>query len=416
MAKKRSSKKKNKNKKGSLGIVLGFLFILGVTFFFLVYVLNLPSKHQYNYTNKKSKNYIQSKKKVLSLKKGMTYEEPLIFPLDEKIKKVDLAILQSLVISSLPKYSVHYIKIEKRRIKNNIYLYQSIEITGRADKIKVLKRKLMEFLKAWFKDSELKLIKDKNSLKIRVEGVLTHSIFFNTKGTIIRKQIKKGTLILIIDDIGRDLDAAKKLISMFGTSINLSILPYSPHAIDIYNLCVKLKIPVLLHMPMEPLSYPESNPGPGALLTTMDKNMVKNFTQRALNRFPGIIAVNNHMGSKFTQNAKLMKVFLSEIKKRHLFFIDSMTTSKSVSSNLGKLLEVPVYKRDVFLDNKKDIKYILLQMHKAEVYSMKKGVVIVIGHPYKETIKALELWRENKSKNIRLASVRYLLKQNRAAF
>jgi len=415
MAKKRSSKKKKKNKKGSLGIVLGFLFIFGVTFFSLVYVLNLPNKHQYIY-KKKSKNYRQNKKRGKPLNRGMTYEEPLIFPLDEKIKKVDLAILQSVVISSLPKYSVHYRKIEKRCIKNNTYFYQSIEISGRADKIELVKGKLMEFLKTWFDNNELKVIKDKNSLKIIIDGILTHSIFFNSKGTIISKHIKKGILILIIDDIGRDLKAAKELISLFGKNINLSILPYSPHAIDIYNICVKLKIPILLHMPMEPVSYPESNPGPGALLTTMDKNMVKELTKRALNRFPGIIAVNNHMGSKFTQNVPLMEAFLDELKKRHLFFIDSMTTSKSVSSKLGKLLKVPVYKRDVFLDNKKDIKYILLQMHKAEVYAMKKGVVIVIGHPYRETIKALELWKENKSKNIRLASVKYLLKQNRAAF
>ena len=415
MAKKRSGKKKNKNKKGSLGKVLGFLFILGVTFFSLVYVLNLPNKYQYIH-NKKSKSYRQSKKKIVPPSKGTTYEEPLISPMDEKIKKVDLAILQSMVISSLPKYCVHYTEIEKRHVRNNTYLYQSLEITGGADKIHVFNVTLMNFLKDWFDNKELKLIKNKNSLKIKIDGVLTHIIFFNPKGAISRKHVKKGTLILIIDDIGRDLEAAKELISLFGKSINLSILPYSPHAIEVYNLCKKLKIPILLHMPMEPLSYPESNPGPGALLTSMDKNMVKNLTQRALNRLPGIIAVNNHMGSKFTQDASLMKAFLIELKKRHLFFIDSMTTSKSVSSKLGKLLGIPVYKRDVFLDNKKDIRYILLQMHKAEAYSMKKGLVIVIGHPYKETIKALELWRENKSKNIRLASVKYLLKQNRAAF
>ncbi len=62
-------------------------------------------------------------------------------------------------------------------------------------------------------------------------------------------------------------------------------------------------------MPMEPITYPETNPGPGALLTNMDALKIKNLTQKALYHFPNILAVNNHMGSKFTQNRGLMRVF-----------------------------------------------------------------------------------------------------------
>ncbi|WP_459889646.1 divergent polysaccharide deacetylase family protein [Desulfothermus okinawensis] len=401
--------------KGSLGKLLGFLFIFVVTFSSLVLVLNLPYNHR---NHIKEKNFCLTKNKVkrLSSQNKLSYEERLISPLEEKIKKIDLAILQSVLVSSLPKNSIHYIEIEHREVKGKSYLYQSLEIKGKIDKIRLFKKKLIHFLKAWFDHREIGVAVHKNLVKIKVDGIPTHTIIFNLQQGLTKKQFKKGRLILIIDDIGRDLNAAKKLIYLFGSSVNLSILPYSPHAVEVYNLCIKKKVPTLLHMPMEPITYPETNPGPGALLTNMDALKIKNLTQKALYHFPNILAVNNHMGSKFTQNRGLMRVFLSELKKRNLFFIDSMTTPKSVSSSLGKELGLPVFRRDIFLDNKKDVEDILFQLRKAETYSLKKGLVVVIGHPYKETIEALREWKGEKDPNVRLLSVAYLLKQKRTAF
>jgi polysaccharide deacetylase 2 family uncharacterized protein YibQ len=178
------------------------------------------------------------------------------------------------------------------------------------------------------------------------------------------------------------------------------------------RLCRKLKIPTLLHMPMEPISYPETDPGPGALLTTMPNNELRNAVKKNLMSLPYIVGVNNHMGSKFTQDSRGMKIFLTELKKRHLFFIDSGTTPKSVAQKLGRELGILVFKRDIFIDNEKDIKTILKFLKKAEKYSLKKGVVIAIGHPYPETIAALKIWKKQKNPQVTLIPVTRLLKKN----
>jgi len=253
-----------------------------------------------------------------------------------------------------------------------------------------------------------------NKKKLKYEEKLNTPALSITHKEINKKAItqKKGYLILIIDDIGRDLKYAKELIHIFGSDINLSILPYSPHSIEIDNLCRKLKIPTLLHMPMEPISYPETDPGPGALLTTMPNNELRNAVKKNLMSLPYIVGVNNHMGSKFTQDSRGMKIFLTELKKRHLFFIDSGTTPKSVAQKLGRELGILVVKRDIFIDNEKDIKTILKFLKKAEKYSLKKGVVIAIGHPYPETIAALKIWKKQKNPQVTLIPVTRLLKKN----
>ena len=46
--------------------------------------------------------------------------------------------------------------------------------------------------------------------------------------------------------------------------------------------------------------------------------------------------------------------------------------------------------RDIFLDNETDIEHIHLQFKKAITIAEKYGSAIVIGHPYKTTIRYLE--------------------------
>ncbi len=389
----KKTKKKTNTKKGSPGRVLGFLFIFLITFIVLIFVLKLPPYHKKNKIHHELGSY----------KQHLKFEEKLATPFEEKIKTADLAILQAVIKSGLSQNRLSHVDLKKEMINQKSFFFQYLQLTGQKEKITIFKNYLKKYIYNWIKNSELQL--DPTKITILINNIPTHIIFLTQEIPLKAKSQKKGHIVLIIDDIGRDLYKAQELIDLFGPKINLSILPYTPHAKEIDNLCKKLNIPTMLHMPMEPLSYPETNPGPGALLTTMDNNELKNTTLRALNTIKYIVAVNNHMGSKFTEDIRGMTIFLTQLKQHHLVFIDSCTTPKSVATKIGKKLGMKIYKRDIFIDNKKDIDAILYELKKAEIYSLKKGYVIAIGHPYKETIEALTLWKHIKSANVSLTPV-----------
>ncbi len=404
MAKKKTKKRKLRKKStGSPAKLLGFLFIFVVTLFSFVLVLKLPPKKVSLPTIK----YVEKKSRISSLK----YEEPRITLLEKGIKKVDRAIFNAVVYSKVPKDCIEYLDIKKMYLDGEPYFFQSMGIRAPENKINSFIKNFFYFLKKWSNKDEITIKRSSTSvIHIYVFGRPTHVIYLSPEKLKEEKRTH-GEIVLIIDDIGRDIVSAKKLINLFGNKVNLSILPYSLHAKEIDEICRRRHIPTLLHMPMEPIGYPEYDPGIGALFTNMNNKDIKLLVNRAISRIPYIKAVNNHMGSKFTQDKNLMKVFLYELKKKHLFFIDSYTTPKSISITLSKKINIPVFRRDIFIDNKKDVEDILLQLKKAEAYSLKKGIAIVIGHPYRETLKALNIWKEQKNPNVHLVSVTTLLRK-----
>ncbi len=202
------------------------------------------------------------------------------------------------------------------------------------------------------------------------------------------RQKKCGKVSIIIDDMGRSIDIARKFLEL-PYPLAFAVLPYEPHAKEVAKMIKDKGRVLLLHMPMEPKGYPAVNPGPGALLLEQDKNQQKKLFLEALSRVPGAVGVNNHMGSKFTENREAMTNFLTWVKEQGLFFVDSMTTPNSVGCDVAKSLGVPCVKRDVFLDHLVKQKFILHQLKRLEVMAHNRCFTLAIGHPHELTYQAL---------------------------
>ncbi len=113
------------------------------------------------------------------------------------------------------------------------------------------------------------------------------------------------------------------------------------------------------------------------------------MVQRDLATVPHHIGVNNHMGSKGTANAELMRIILSEIKMRRLFFLDSQTTPDSKVPEVAEQLGTPYLTRDIFLDNVDDAEAIRRQVDKVRSIAARQGHAVAIGHFRPSTLKVL---------------------------
>ena len=146
---------------------------------------------------------------------------------------------------------------------------------------------------------------------------------------------------------------------------------------------------IIIHMPMEPVNYPKNNPGALALFINQSDDEIIATTQQLIALSPYATGGNNHMGSEFTQHSDKMDLVLGEMKKKQLFFVDSLTISGSVAYAEARRLGVPAAKRNVFLDNERDIDKILIQLQKLVATAQRTNHAIGICHPYPETIAAL---------------------------
>jgi polysaccharide deacetylase 2 family uncharacterized protein YibQ len=196
-------------------------------------------------------------------------------------------------------------------------------------------------------------------------------------------------IALIIDDIGYDQKMAMALYGL-EPNISFSILPWSPHGRAIAGILREKGAQIMLHLPMEPVQYPEVNPGPGALLTGMAPDELIAQLEKNLADVPGASGVNNHMGSRLTTEASQMYQVFTILKKRNLFFVDSVTARSSQCRAAARMLQVRFGERDVFLDNIQEQGYITGQFAQLKKIAQKHGRAIGIGHPYPATLETLK--------------------------
>ena len=198
-------------------------------------------------------------------------------------------------------------------------------------------------------------------------------------------------LVVVIDDLGDHPVLAKNLTEL-PFPVTMAILPNRPRTHYVASLAAERGFEVILHQPMQPVSYPRVNPGPGALFTDMDAERIKTQLAENLAQLPNAVGINNHMGSAFTEYAQGMTAVMSVLKAKGLFFLDSVTSAKSSAAEAAHQAGVPLYRRAVFLDNVRNVRTILGQLKTAERLALKNGRAIAIGHPYAETLDALKAW------------------------
>lgn len=171
--------------------------------------------------------------------------------------------------------------------------------------------------------------------------------------------------------------------------ITVAVLPHLKNSREVALEAHENGREVLLHLPMEPRDSSNYDPGEGALLTTMDEDEVLRLLKTAIEGVPFLSGVNNHMGSKFTEDEELMRVVLKVVKESGIYFLDSKTTEASVASTVAKELGVKTASRNIFLDNSRDEEYIRGQFSELIAVAGKNGRAVAIGHPYPETIAVL---------------------------
>jgi polysaccharide deacetylase 2 family uncharacterized protein YibQ len=209
---------------------------------------------------------------------------------------------------------------------------------------------------------------------------------------VIAKQVPRHLplkqVAIIIDDIGYDLAVVRELLSI-DAQITYAILPLVAHSREAAEMLHKADHETLLHLPMEPLSYPKEKPGNGALFTDMSDEELIFQLNSDLASVPYVSGVNNHMGSKFMSNEERLLPVFKELKKKGLFFIDSRTTGNSKTTAASQKVHLTVASRKIFLDNERDYSKIYRILMDAAETPADGTPLIIIGHPHPETIRAI---------------------------
>lgn len=199
-------------------------------------------------------------------------------------------------------------------------------------------------------------------------------------------------IAIVIDDFGYAGAASVRGFLEMDAPITISILPGTPRATEIAEAAGRAGKEVLVHVPMEPLGYPDTDPGQGALLLEHTHREIALLLNAAIDEFPAAVGVNNHMGSAFTTDRARMRTVMGVLKGRGLFFLDSMTTPQSTGFAEAERAGLSVARNNMFIDSRLDelgTVDVARQLAELEAIAKRRGGAVGIGHPRPETLAAL---------------------------
>ena len=198
-----------------------------------------------------------------------------------------------------------------------------------------------------------------------------------------------GLAAIVIDDLGNELGPAERIAS-WKVPVAGAVLPGVAYSAAAARALARGGKEVLLHLPMEPAGYPKVRPGPGVILRSQSDAEIVRTLESDLATVPGVVGVNNHMGSAATADPRVMRVVAGVLSDRGLFFLDSRTTDATVAERTAEEASVPAVSRRVFLDDVETEEAVSRQLAELVRRAQEEGSAVAIGHPYPATLTVLE--------------------------
>lgn len=216
-------------------------------------------------------------------------------------------------------------------------------------------------------------------LCVFITGILMKQAYELNNSIITTSSQKKSYVAIIIDDLGYNGSGTDELLAL-DTPLTVAVMPFlESSSMDAQKFHEAGK-DVIVHMSMDSHTGKKSWLGPKTITTDLTDEAVVSILIEALDEIKWAVGINNHMGSKITEDSRIMKSILTTTNQRGLVFIDSMTTANSVTEELAKQTGSQVFFRDVFLDSTQDQSIVEENLLLLGDKALKKGYAVGIGH------------------------------------
>ena len=186
-------------------------------------------------------------------------------------------------------------------------------------------------------------------------------------------------IFLVMDDAGLSMEETRRFLDI-PVPMTIAVLPHQRQTDAVCRAiqrCAEKEI--ILHQPMEAYDAGQDI-GLGGIYSSTPPDAVAAILDRNLSSVHGAVGVNNHMGSRITENQPLMRAVLRYCKENGLFFLDSKTGHNSQVSLLAHKENMHMEQRHVFLDVRRDRAFVRGQWSAAVRRAREQGYAVVIGH------------------------------------
>jgi polysaccharide deacetylase 2 family uncharacterized protein YibQ len=199
-------------------------------------------------------------------------------------------------------------------------------------------------------------------------------------------------IALIVAGLGVSTTATAAAIAKLPGPVTLGFVPYGGDVAVLVAHARDGGHEVLLQVPMEPFDYPDNDPGPQTLLTSLTQQQNIDRLYWLMSRFQGYVGIANTMGARFTASEPSMTPILRETAKRGLIFVDDGSNPRSVAGRIAGANNLPFVHADVILDSVPTAAEIDRALGRLEMAARDRGLAVGIASALPVSIDHIAKW------------------------
>lgn len=199
---------------------------------------------------------------------------------------------------------------------------------------------------------------------------------------------------VILTEVGLRSRMTQRALDNLPSEVTLAFSPYGSKLDEWAEKSRTKGHELLLMVPMEPVNFPQADPGPLALLVNQSPRTNVELFRTTMGRMTGYVGVINHMGSSFTTVEESMRPFLTEVARRGLIFVDARSTQYSKGAALSRGLRIPTVINNRYIDRDLSPEAVMQQLTELENRARALGAAVGVGRVTPLAINTIVTWSE----------------------
>jgi len=203
---------------------------------------------------------------------------------------------------------------------------------------------------------------------------------------------KMPVVAIVVGGLGVGAAKTTDAIMKLPAAVTLAFTPYGSDPGKLAERARAQRHEILLQIPMEPFDYPDNDPGPQTLLTTLNPEQNLDRMYWHLSRFQGYAGIANFMGGRFVVADTVMQPIVREAAKRGLGYFDDGTAPRSVAAPLAAAQAMPFAKADIAIDTVPTAVEIDQALAKLENLAKERGLAVGVASALPISIERIGVW------------------------
>jgi polysaccharide deacetylase 2 family uncharacterized protein YibQ len=199
-------------------------------------------------------------------------------------------------------------------------------------------------------------------------------------------------IAIIVDGLGISASGTADALAKLPAPVSFALAPYGSELENLAERARASKHEVLLQVPMEPFDFPDNDPGPQALLTSLSSDQNIDRLHWLMSRFQGYVGIVSYKGEKFTASEQALSPVLREIANRGLIYVDDGGSPHSVAAKIAGSQNLPFAKSDIVIDAVPTPTEIDHALARLELMARDQGNAVGIAAALPATIARIAAW------------------------